>query len=528
MPRITISYRREDSGAITGRIFDRLVARYGRESIFRDIDNIPLGVDFRQHIGDALGASNIVLAIVGPRWTGARETGNRLDDEADPVRLEIEATLRKGVPLIPVLVLGATMPQTRDLPDSLKDFAFRNAIQIDAGQDFDVHIARLIRAMDEMLNLPVKTADIDDKPKPPAQGRGFQTGVMVRLAVALAIVTAVGISAAGWYFRTRPVTAPPETRVTAKTEAPPAASAPQASPAKPPAPPPVDAETVFWQSIAASKNAADFDEYISKYPNGRFVGLARNRLAALAPAEPPAAPGPVAQPSFDCAKAQSTEEIVICSRADLAAADGELGKLYWSLYNTAGGADAARLKADETAWVQTRNADCSPANRGASVDRAAIGDCLLRAINNRIAYLRGQSTAVPAAAAPLASGNATICGRPVNYTVSNSTSPQYTAYLGVWMGVWNNASRICGAVIVEEVNPGGVADVTYIYGPSNPANPFPWREQRVIGRFDGTSRFSFEDDEGGRFAFSLTGDRTLDAVFSGQSGNLHAQFAKLN
>ena len=48
MPRITISYRREDSGASTGRIFDRLVAHYGRESIFRDIDNIPLGVDFRQ------------------------------------------------------------------------------------------------------------------------------------------------------------------------------------------------------------------------------------------------------------------------------------------------------------------------------------------------------------------------------------------------------------------------------------------------------------------------------------------------
>lgn len=50
MPRITISYRREDSGVITGRIFDRLVARYGREAIFRDIDDVPCGVDFRAHI----------------------------------------------------------------------------------------------------------------------------------------------------------------------------------------------------------------------------------------------------------------------------------------------------------------------------------------------------------------------------------------------------------------------------------------------------------------------------------------------
>lgn len=39
MPRIAISYRREDPGVITGRIFDRLVARYGCEAIFRDIDD---------------------------------------------------------------------------------------------------------------------------------------------------------------------------------------------------------------------------------------------------------------------------------------------------------------------------------------------------------------------------------------------------------------------------------------------------------------------------------------------------------
>jgi hypothetical protein len=156
MPRITISYRRADSGVISGRIFDRLVAHYGRGAIFRDIDNIPLGVDFRQHVNAVLDESEIVLAIVGPRWMGTGERGNRLDDEADPVRLEIEVALRKGVPLIPALVLGASMPATVDLPNSLKDFAYRNAIQIDAGQDFDTHIERLIRAMDDMLHIPAK------------------------------------------------------------------------------------------------------------------------------------------------------------------------------------------------------------------------------------------------------------------------------------------------------------------------------------------------------------------------------------
>ena len=30
MPKITISYRRADSEAMTGRIFDRLIAQYGK------------------------------------------------------------------------------------------------------------------------------------------------------------------------------------------------------------------------------------------------------------------------------------------------------------------------------------------------------------------------------------------------------------------------------------------------------------------------------------------------------------------
>jgi hypothetical protein len=151
MPRITISYRRDDSGVITGRIFDRLVAHYGRDSIFRDIDNIPLGVDFRGHIERVFDASDIVLAIVGPRWIGPRGGQSRISNEADPVRVEIEAALRKNVPLIPVLVFGATMPRAAQLPDSIKDFAYRNGIQVDAGQDFDLHIGRLIRALDTIV-----------------------------------------------------------------------------------------------------------------------------------------------------------------------------------------------------------------------------------------------------------------------------------------------------------------------------------------------------------------------------------------
>src|SRR5208282_3468637 len=132
MPRITISYRRDDSDVITGRIFDRLVTHYGRDSIFRDIDDIPPGADFRERINAVLSESDVVLALVGPRWIGSRGgQQTRLDDEADPVRVEIEMALRNGVPLIPVLVLRGTMPRASQLPDTMKDFAYRNGVRVD-------------------------------------------------------------------------------------------------------------------------------------------------------------------------------------------------------------------------------------------------------------------------------------------------------------------------------------------------------------------------------------------------------------
>ena len=98
-----------------------------------------------------LEESNIVLAIVGPHWIGPDDEQRRLASPTDPVRLEIETALRKDKPLIPVLVSRAVMPQPEALPDSLHEFAYRNAIQIVSGEDFDVHIGRLIRAMEGIL-----------------------------------------------------------------------------------------------------------------------------------------------------------------------------------------------------------------------------------------------------------------------------------------------------------------------------------------------------------------------------------------
>jgi hypothetical protein len=175
MTKITVTYRRDDLDAITGRIFDRLRAHYGVEAVFRDIDNVPLGIDYRKYISGELASTDILLAIVGPKWAGKMVDGkSRLEQETDLVRIEVEAAFRKGIPVVPVLVGNAAMPQPADLPDGLKDFAFRNAARVDAREDFEDHVGRLIRRLDRLLESPSFSGEQGTaRPSTPAN-RGLQ------------------------------------------------------------------------------------------------------------------------------------------------------------------------------------------------------------------------------------------------------------------------------------------------------------------------------------------------------------------
>jgi len=148
MPKIVISYRRSDSSAIAGRIFDRLIANYGEESVFMDVDHIPFGTDFRAHIQDVLLQTDVLLAVIGPNWLGRTAERMRIDEPADPVRVEIETAVARQTPIIPVLVDGAKMPGSAELPAQFGNFAYLNAAEVASGRDFRTHVERLISAID--------------------------------------------------------------------------------------------------------------------------------------------------------------------------------------------------------------------------------------------------------------------------------------------------------------------------------------------------------------------------------------------
>jgi hypothetical protein len=80
-------------------------------------------------------------------------------DEDDPVRIEIETALDLKIPIVPVLVDKAVMPTAAQLPDNLKEFAYRNAAEIDSGRDFHPHVDRLIRGIDLLLKGAASSPD---------------------------------------------------------------------------------------------------------------------------------------------------------------------------------------------------------------------------------------------------------------------------------------------------------------------------------------------------------------------------------
>ena len=150
-PRIFMSYRRSDSAAIVGYIYERLAARYRKEAIFRDIDKMPLGKDFCEHIKEELADCDVVLVVIGPQWLAIDAQGqSRIQQADDPVRLEVEAALASGATVIPVLVEGAAIPKTMDLPESLKQFPALAGTRVNV-EDFDAHIERLSQSIDDIL-----------------------------------------------------------------------------------------------------------------------------------------------------------------------------------------------------------------------------------------------------------------------------------------------------------------------------------------------------------------------------------------
>ncbi|MBV9463048.1 MAG: hypothetical protein JO317_02365, partial [Verrucomicrobiae bacterium] len=129
----------------------------GRESISAaqdlkakaDIQNLQNGIlAFQAHFDrnpaslDELAKSGLIQAIPQPN------EGQKYVYDPASGRVTVEAALQQGIPIIPVLVSGATIPKVNELPLSLQTLSYLNAAEVDGGRDFHQHMDRLIQAID--------------------------------------------------------------------------------------------------------------------------------------------------------------------------------------------------------------------------------------------------------------------------------------------------------------------------------------------------------------------------------------------
>ncbi|MBX2990906.1 MAG: toll/interleukin-1 receptor domain-containing protein, partial [Bacteroidetes bacterium] len=152
MSGIFISYRRQDSAGWVGRLTDSLKENFGEDQIFMDIEAIEAGVDFVESINKAVGSCQVLLAVIGPRWLSVTDqTGRRrLDNPEDFIHLEIAAALQRNIRVIPVLVGGAEIPSSDQLPDDLKPLARRQAHEIsDTRWEYDSE--QLVKLLEKAL-----------------------------------------------------------------------------------------------------------------------------------------------------------------------------------------------------------------------------------------------------------------------------------------------------------------------------------------------------------------------------------------
>ena len=149
---VFVSYRREESAHVAGRIYDHLEREFGVGKVFFDVENIPIGVDFRSSIRNALLKSQALVLVIGKQWVkrfrrSATWLSWRVSRTIDYVHVEIELALNHNVRILPLLVDGARMPSEADLPDEISQICYFQAAQIREGLDFRADIAKIIVAI---------------------------------------------------------------------------------------------------------------------------------------------------------------------------------------------------------------------------------------------------------------------------------------------------------------------------------------------------------------------------------------------
>jgi hypothetical protein len=189
---VFISYRREDTEGQARALFQDLVARLGRESVFMDVDSIGLGRDFRTVLQERLATCDVMMALIGRDWIDGKDKSGRrrLDNPGDFVRIEIAAALKRNIPVTPLLLHGAQMPTAEQLPEDLSDLPYRNGFELSHNR-WDSDVQELFKRLGLVTRNDTPSGAKTNSAAPTPQPAG-KPWFAIAGAAAVAIAVAVG------------------------------------------------------------------------------------------------------------------------------------------------------------------------------------------------------------------------------------------------------------------------------------------------------------------------------------------------
>ena len=187
--RVFVNYRRRDTRHVAGRLRDLIVARFGEDSVFVDVESIEPGLDYVTAIDQAVGSCAVMLVLIGDQWLQVSDDQDlrRIDDPADRLRLEVEAGLRHRTRVIPVLVDSASMPKAKDLPTSLAPLARHQATRL-RHESFRSDADHLLGVIERVVGGTVKPSDPLPPPAPRPVALWLSFGSLVTVLLALLVL----------------------------------------------------------------------------------------------------------------------------------------------------------------------------------------------------------------------------------------------------------------------------------------------------------------------------------------------------
>ncbi len=149
--QVFISYRSEDTGPTAAALFRDLKARLWPHDVFLDHERIEGGSVWPERLRREVERSAVMLVLIGEHWLTAQdpETGERrLSIPEDWIRQEIELALASKIPIIPVLVDGASPPTSKALRTvpSIARVAKLQAVVL-RPKDWSADVKRLIETL---------------------------------------------------------------------------------------------------------------------------------------------------------------------------------------------------------------------------------------------------------------------------------------------------------------------------------------------------------------------------------------------